>query len=80
MSNTFKRYYRTKELCIYLSCSKTFLNERKGKVFFKGIHYFTPPTENKFLVWDILEIEKWLRGQREESKDIEVENLLKRLL
>lgn len=80
MLDTLKRYYSTKELCIYLQCSKTFLNNRKGIVFFKGIHYVVPPNTKKFLRWDILEIEKWLRSKKEHKQDKKVEDLLKRLL
>ncbi len=76
MSNTFKRYLSTKEVCDYLSCSRSFLNERKDKVFFKGIHYFTP--EKNFLRWDRFELDKWLKSHSFDDK--KVNEILKNIL
>lgn len=61
-----ERYAKTAHAAIFLDVDSTFLTQRQGSTFVKGIHYFKPPSSS-ILRWDLEKLEEWMRSSPEEE-------------
>lgn len=72
-----KKYIQEKKLPDFFDLSIDFFRKRKETEFFKGIHYFVPPTNSptkKAVLWDVEAVDNWIRGNQVESEVLELLN------
>lgn len=75
-----KKYIQHKDLRKIFDISPDYFKARMYKELIEGIHFIIPPTNSrtkKIILWNIEELDKWLRSNKSSNKD-EIDALLKR--
>lgn len=73
-----KKYAQIQTLSEIFDLSIDYFRNRMKTEFQEGVHYFRPPTNSKTkkaVLWDVGEIEKWIR---QDYNDSELVSLLER--
>lgn len=69
-----KKYIQSKNLPTIYDLSIDYFISRQEKELFEGIHYFIPPTTSKTkkaVLWDIEALENWIRGCKNQNKELQ---------